>query len=254
MPESDDSAPRRPGQPPAPPALPKRFYTLASAEPGEGGFNLVLDGRPARTPARQPLAVPGRALADAIAAEWNEQVDVIDPARMPLTKLANTAIDGVAGQIDAVRADLARYATSDLVCYRAGEPDSLIAAQNEAWDPVLAWSRQELRAQFVMSVGVSFVQQPEIALARIRATLDAEPSPFALAALHVLTTLTGSILIALMHDKGALDVDAAWHAAHVDEHHQERLWGQDYEAAQRREARRAEFGAASRLLGLVRAR
>lgn len=252
MPDPDD-APRRPGRPPAPAALPKRFYALAAAEPqAGGGYALALDSKPARTPGRNPLAVPGRALADAIAAEWNDQTEVIDPARMPLTRLANTAIDGVAAEFDAVRADLARYAGSDLVCYRAGAPDRLVAAQAEAWDPVLAWVRAELGAQFVMSVGVNFVQQPEIALARVRNALDAETSPFALAALHVMTTLTGSVLIVLMHAAGALDAEAAWQAAHVDEFHQEMFWGLDYEAAARRAARRAEFGTASRLLALVR--
>lgn len=253
MPESNQSPPPMPGRAPAPPALPKRFYALATAERQEGGYGLALDGKPARTPGRKALVLPVRALADAIAAEWNAQVDVIDPSRMPLTRLSNTAIDGVAEQIDAVRADLARYATSDLVCYRAGSPDALIDAQAKAWDPVLAWIRSELGAQFVMSVGVNFVQQPEIALARVRKVLDAESSPFALAALHVITTLTGSLLIALMHGAGALDVEAAWQAAHVDELHQETFWGLDYEAAERRAARRAEFGTASQLLALVRA-
>ena len=252
MPDPSEPARPAPGAPPAARSLPKRFYTLAAATPQEGGYGLALDGRPARTPGRKALVLPTRALADAVVAEWNAQVDVVDPSRMPFTRLANTAIDGVADQIDAVRTDLARYATSDLVFYRAGEPDRLIAAQAAAWDPVLAWVRAELGAQFVMSVGVSFVQQPDIALARIRKALDAEASPFALAALHVITTLTGSILIALMHAADALDAEAAWQAAHVDEHHQEQIWGLDYEAAERRAARRAEFDSASRLMALAR--
>ncbi|HEY0354359.1 MAG TPA: ATP12 family protein, partial [Enterovirga sp.] len=191
-------------------------------------------------------------LGEALAAEWNAQGETIDPASMPLTKLANTAIDGVAAETEAVRADIARYAGSDLVYYRAGEPDGLVRAQEAAWDPVLAWARDALGAMLVTSVGITFVQQPEIALARIRAVLEDEQSPLALAALHVMTTLTGSVLIALMHAAGAIDAERAWDVAHVDEHHQESFWGEDLEAAQRRERRQAEFRAASSFLALSR--
>jgi chaperone required for assembly of F1-ATPase len=243
------AAPGRPNRP----SLPKRFYKEAAPQAEDGGYVLTLDGRPARTPGRKPLVVPGRDLAQAIAAEWNAQGESIDPASMPLTKLANTAIDGVAAEVEAVRADIARYAASDLVYYRAGEPDRLVRAQEAAWDPVIAWARESLGATLVMSVGITFVEQPEAALARIRAVLDSEQSPFALAALHVLTTLSGSVLIALMHAAGAIDADKAWAIAHVDEHHQESFWGEDLEAAQRRERRQAEFRAASSFLGLSRA-
>ena len=249
------SDPRQPGGPipgPDKPALPKRFYAAAGVEQRDGAFALVLDGRPARSPGKRPLALPNRALAEAVAAEWAAQVDVIDPATMPMTRIANSAIDGVAETMPDVRDDLARYAASDLVCYRAGEPDKLVALQAEAWDPVLAWVREAHGAQFVMSVGVVFVQQPEPALARMRAALEAETSPFVLAGLHVMTTLTGSVLIALMQAAGALDPAAAWRAAHVDEVHQESQWGQDYEAAQRRDRREAEFQAAARFVALVR--
>jgi chaperone required for assembly of F1-ATPase len=192
-------------------------------------------------------------MGDALAAEWNAQGETIDPASMPLTKLANTAIDGVANEIEAVRKDIARYAASDLVYYRAGEPDRLVRAQEAAWDPVLAWARDTLGVTLVMSVGVTFVQQPAPALARIREVLDEEQSPFALAALHVMTSLTGSVLIALMHAAGAVDVEQAWDIAHVDERHQESFWGEDWEAMQRRERRQAEFRAASLFLALSRA-
>jgi chaperone required for assembly of F1-ATPase len=235
------------------PPLPKRFYKDAVAEAREGGFALLLDGRGARTPGRNPLVVPSRALADAMAAEWNAQGEVIDPATMPLTKLANTTIDGVAPAMESIRNDIARYASSDLVCYRAGDPDRLVAAQTAAWDPVLAWARDHLGAQFVMSVGVIFVQQPELALSRIRARLGDETSPYALSALHVFTTLTGSLLIALMVAEEAIEPEAAWRAAHVDEFHQESLWGEDYEAAQRRANRHAEFMNAVSFLKLSRA-
>jgi chaperone required for assembly of F1-ATPase len=240
-----------PGRPDRP-SLPKRFYKEAATEARERGYLLTLDGRPARTPGRNLLAVSNRELGEALAAEWNAQGETIDPASMPLTKLANTAIDGVAAETEAVRADIARYAASDLVYYRAGEPDRLVQAQEAAWDPVLAWARDALGATLVTSVGITFVQQPEIALARIRAVLEDEQSPLALAALHVMTTLTGSVLIALMHAAGAIDAERAWDIAHVDEHHQESFWGEDLEAAQRRERRQAEFRAASSFLALSR--
>ncbi|MBV9078537.1 MAG: ATPase [Methylobacteriaceae bacterium] len=233
-------------------AATRRFYGEAGIRPEEGGFGLVLDGRPARTPGRRPLTLPTEALGQAVAAEWAGQGPTIDPRTMPLTRLANSAIDGVAREVAAVQADIVRYAGSDLVAYRAGEPEPLVAMQATAWDPVLDWAREALGARFVLSQGVMFVEQPPAALDRVRAAVEADSSPFRLAALHVLTTLTGSVLIALMHASGALDADAAWAAAHVDETFQESRWGTDGEAALRRAAREAEFRAASRFSKLAR--
>jgi chaperone required for assembly of F1-ATPase len=170
---------------------------------------------------------------------------------MPLTRLVNSAIDGVTTRLDEVRADLLRYAGSDLVCYRAGAPERLVAAQAAAWDPILAWARTELGAPFVLSEGVMHVEQPERALAAVAARLAGSASPFRLAALHAMTSLGGSVLIALAHVAGSLGLDEAWAAAHVDESFQESLWGEDEEAMARRSARRAEFGAASRLYALA---
>jgi chaperone required for assembly of F1-ATPase len=234
------------------PALPKLFYTQAAVAPGEGGFALVLDGRPARTPAKNPLAVAERAVADALAAEWNAQGDAIDPTRMPLTRLVNSALDGVAQRRDAVAEDVARYAGSDLVVYRAGDPARLVEAQARAWDPVLAWARERLGARFALSEGVMHVAQDEAALAAVRAAVDRLASPVALAGLHAATTLTGSVLIALMLADGALSPDEAWAAAHVDEDFQASVWGRDAEAEARRERRRAEFGAAALALDATR--
>ncbi len=231
----------------------KRFYKQAGFEAGEGGFALTLDGRKARTPGRAPLALPTRPLAEAVAAEWEAQGDSVDPTTMPLTRLANSTIDGVAPRAEEVRADLVRYAGSDLVVYRAAEPEKLVTEQAAAWDPIHAWAHDELGAHFVLSEGVMFVEQPEGALSAIRAELARESSPFALAALHVMTTLTGSVLIALMHAAGRLSVEEAWRAAHADEFFQESRWGEDYEAAERRSRREAEFRAASRFLALARA-
>jgi chaperone required for assembly of F1-ATPase len=252
FPGSDDE-PRNPmkaAQQAMRPAPPKRFYEKAEVEERDGAFVLTLDGRPARTPARNFVAVPTWPLGEALAAEWQAQGPDIDPARMPLTRLVNSAIDGVAPNPAAVVDDLVKYVRSDLICYRAGEPDRLVAEQAAAWDPVLAWAYEEFGARFLLSEGVTFVTQPEAAVAAIRERIAAEGSPFRLAALHVMTTLTGSALIALAHAGGRLTAAEAWAAAHVDEHFQERVWGEDEEAMQRRGRREIDFLAASRLYPL----
>lgn len=226
-------------------ALPKRFYAHASTEARDGAFVLLLDGRTARTPAQNLLALPTLPLGEAVADEWGRQEAVIDPTAMPLTRLANSAIDGVAPRREAVIDDIARYAGSDLVCYRAGEPERLVVLESEAWDPILAWAGEALGARFILSQGVMHVDQPERAVAAVQARLKAETSPFRLAALHVMTTLTGSILIGLAHADGALTSEQAWAAAHVDELFQESLWGEDEAALKRRAGREADFRAAS---------
>ena len=246
-----EPSPRRAAQAGLKTALPKRFYAEAGVAPRDGLFQLVLDGRPANTPGRRPLAVRSRALAEAIAAEWAAQDGTIDPARMPLTRIVNSAIDGVAGREAEVRDDLARYAASDLVCYRAGEPESLAAAQEAAFAPILAFARERLGARFVLAGGVVHVAQPAEALSAVRAALARETSPLRLAALHVMTTLSGSILVALATAAGVLSAEDAFAAAHVDERHQERIWGEDTEAMARRRSRQDEFVAAARLYRLA---
>jgi chaperone required for assembly of F1-ATPase len=232
-------------------ALPKRFYERAAIEEREEGLVLTLDGRMARTPGRKPLAVPNRALGDAIAQEWQSQVDVISPALMPLTRIANSAIDGVSEHGEAVADEIVKYAGSDLLCYRAGEPERLVAAQSEHWDPVLAVASERYGARFLLSEGIVFVEQPEEAIAAIRARVARERNPFRLAALNVMTTLTGSALIALATVDGALGADAAWDAAHVDEIVQESIWGEDADALRRRAVRKIDFDAAVRMAALV---
>src|SRR3712207_2103472 len=180
-PADEASNPMKAAQAAMRPPLPRRFYETASVEERDGAFRLLLDGRAARTPARNLLAVPTRALAEALAAEWQGQEAVIDPAAMPLTRIVNSAIDGVAREREAVIADMAKYAGSDLVCYRAGEPEALVAEQARAWDPVLAWAREALGARFVLSEGVMHVAQPEAAVAAVRARLETVGSPFGLA-------------------------------------------------------------------------
>ncbi len=227
------------------PTLPKRFYKEAGVEERDGLFLLTLDGRTARTPGKQILAVPTRGLAEALAEEWQGQGGEIDPSTMPITRIVNSAIDGVASRQAEVIDDLVRYAGSDLVYYRAGEPERLARSQDEAWSPVLDWARDAHGARFALGEGVMHVAQPEEAIAAIRGAIEQIRSPFALAALHVMTTLSGSVLIALAHAAQRMDMEQAWAAAHVDELYQEGVWGEDYEAMERRRRREADFRAAS---------
>lgn len=229
----------------AAPTRPKRFYKAATMAPEEGAYVLRLDGRRAMTPARNPLAVDQRPLADAIAAEWEGQGEEIDPNTMPATRLANTAIDGVAPRRTEVRAEVLAYAGTDLLCYRAGEPEGLVARQRAAWDPILAWAESRYGVRFVLAEGVMHVAQPEATLAAIAAALEKIDAPFALAGLHVATTLTGSALIALALAEGAIDVETAWAAAHVDEDWNIFKWGEDAEATRRRALRYGDFKAAA---------
>jgi len=231
------------------PHLRRRFYQRAEVEDAEGEFRIVLDGRPVRTPARRTLAAPTRMLAQALAAEWEAQRDVIDPAKMPLTRLANSIIDGVADAPSAVAAEVNRYLACDLVFYRAPGPAGLVAWQAEAWDPVLAWVRETLGARFVLAEGIAFVAQPTDALAAASSAIPTDP--WRLGAMHAITTLTGSALIAIALSRGALSVDAAWAAAHVDEDWNMKFWGRDALALERRAARFAEMQAAAIVLEAI---
>lgn len=252
---SEKEHPRIPGKEPAAPPLARRFYKHAGTaqlgtSAGEPLYSITLDGRPVRTPGKRPLAVRQKALAEAIAAEWEAQGERIDPASMPLTRLANTIIDGVIGREAEVRGDILKYAASDLLCYRAGGPEGLVRRQRAAWDPVLAWARARLGVRLVLTEGVMPVGQPAHALEAVAAAL-APFDAWQLASLHVMTTLTGSALLALAHAHGAITIENAWAAAHVDEDWQIEQWGQDAEAAERRRFRSAELASASQLFQLV---
>jgi chaperone required for assembly of F1-ATPase len=229
-------------------ALPKRFYENAAVLERDGLFHVALDGRTARTPARNPLAVGSRTVAEALAAEWQAQLARIDPAVMPLTRLVNSALDGVADQHEAVRAEIVRYAGSDALCYRAGEPQELVERQDALWNPILRETEAALGARFVLAQGVMFAQQPETTLAAITRRVADISAPLALAGAHTVMTLTGSTILMLALADGWLDADAVWAAAHCDEDYQIEIWGQDEEAAERRVIRRAEFDAAVLLL------
>ncbi|MGL4396875.1 MAG: ATP12 family chaperone protein [Hyphomicrobium sp.] len=226
--------------------LAKRFYKDVGI--GEGAFfQIQLDGRPVRTPRKRALLLPTRALADAVAAEWAAQRDLIDPSSMPLTRFANTAIDAVSEALDDVARDIVAYAGRDLVCYRAEAPVELVRRQSAAWDPIVAWAREALGVHLTVVEGILPVDQPVLALQRIAGALEPH-NAFRLTALHVLTTLTGSAMIALAHARGYLSAEDAWSAALVDEDYQISVWGPDEEAAFRRFQRKSDFEAATRML------
>ena len=236
-------------------ALSKRFYTTVSVEEKAGAFEVMLDGRPVKSPRQTTVALPTREAADLIAAEWAAQADTIKPASMPATRIVNAALDGVASDVGAVAADIVKYAGSDLVCYRAGEPPALVSAQAVAWDPVIAFANDTLDARMALTEGVMFVAQPPEAIAAIASAVGAiareANAVLRIAALHVVTTLTGSALIALAVEAGALSCEEAWSAAHVDEDEQMRVWGLDAEALRRRAARFADMRAACALLTAI---
>ena len=225
--------------------LPKRFYDAVEVVAEGGAHAIRLDGRPVRTPGRAVLVVPSEAVAAAIAGEWDAQRERIDPRTMPATRLANTALDGVANEMQGVKEDVVRYAGSDLVCYRAGAPDALVQREAEAWDPYLDWAQTSLGVNLVLAEGVMHVDQPPQAIAAISAAVGQVDDPFRLAALHVMTSLTGSALIALAVLRGRTDVDTAWHAAHVDEDWNSEQWGEDEEAQALRRRREAEMRVAA---------
>ena len=226
--------------------LRKRFYEKTSVDESEGAFRVLLDGKPVKTPARRALAAPTRALAQAIADEWDAQKDVIDPSKMPLTRLANSIIDGVVDAPGLVAEEIEKYLGSDLLFYRADGPEGLTKAQETHWDPVVAWARDDLGARFILAEGVVFAPQPEEAIKAAREAIPAHP--WALGAVHAVTTLTGSALLALALAAGRLDTDAVWAAAHVDEDWNLAQWGRDEAAMARRALRFKEMQAAAVVL------
>ena len=232
-------------------ALSKRFYREVAIESAGGeGVALLLDGKPVRTPGKARLVLPARALAEAVAEEWRAQEERIDPLTMPLTKLANSAIDGVSGREQAVIDDIMAHAGADLLCYRARGPRGLAESQQSHWDPVLAWAKAALGAPLVLGQGIVHVAQPEPSLDRLKQTLAGRDA-FSLAALHVMTSLTGSAVLALAVALGRMTQEEAWAAAHVDEDWQIGQWGEDAEAAPRRKNRWLEMQAAARMLRLL---
>lgn len=228
----------------------KRFYDkVETAQDGQHA-RLLLDGRPIKTPGKRVLEVPARAFAEAVAAEWASQSEEIVPATMPLTRLANSVVDGVAANAAEVRATLVAYGETDVICHWAEGPQALVARQAAAWQPVLDWYEDRLGVRFEPVEGIVAAKQDAAALRALERDIEVL-DPFALGALHEMTTLTGSILLSVAALRGAIAPAAAWDAAHVDEAFQIEQWGEDAEAKARHDLRRAAFGDAVRALKLL---
>jgi chaperone required for assembly of F1-ATPase len=227
--------------------MPKRFYKIVAVN---DRLEITLDGRSVKTPLKVPLILPNRKLANAVAAEWEEQAEFINPHAMPLTKLANTAIDRASKERSGISAEILEFAGSDMVCYRADKPDNLVSRQSELWDPVISWAARDLGARFESVAAIIHKAQPEEAIKSVKMRVDAL-DPFCLAATHNLTTLSGSALLALMVLHGGISADFAWAAANVDEDWQIETWGHDDEAMARRAGRKKEFLACVNFVNLA---
>jgi len=228
----------------------RRFWRAATVRPRSGGFAVDLDDRALTTPAGRPLVLPTEALARAVAAEWDALGGEIDPHRLPLTRAANSAIDRVADQREAVIDAIAEYGGSDLLCYRADAPAGLASRQAEGWDPWLAWGARALGAPLVAVAGVVHQSQPGPSLAALRAAV-AEHDAFGLTALYDLVSLSGSLVLGLAVARGALDAEAAWELSRLDEAWQAEHWGLDAEAEAASERRREAFVRAAGVLALL---
>ncbi|MGJ3647468.1 ATP12 family chaperone protein [Sphingomonas sp. GlSt437] len=228
----------------------RRFWTDVTVVAEDGGRAIRLDGKPVRTPGRALLAVPNGQLAEAIADEWRAVSETIDPRAMPLTGLANAAIDRIAPDPAAFAAGLAAYGESDLLCYRADGPAALVARQSAAWDPLLDWARARYDVHFEIATGVMHRPQPPATIARLGEAIAAR-SAWELAPLSPIVTITGTLVGALALVEGAIDGGALWDAAHLDELWQAEQWGEDALAMQAREARRRDYEAAVRFLTLT---
>ncbi|MGO9421061.1 ATP12 family chaperone protein [Roseiarcus sp.] len=230
----------------------RRFYKAVDVSEADGRHALTLDGRPARTPGKNRLAARSRAVMEKAAAEWARQGETLDPSDMPVTRLVNSALDGVAKTMDETRAEIVRYAGSDLLCYRAEGPEELAERQRRAFDPVLDWAFDQLGQRFVLAAGVMHGGQPPELIAAFAAAVERFDDPVALAALSVVTTLTGSTVLALAVAHGFLKPEDAWRLAHLDEDFQIERWGADDEAMARRAARWREMEAAAMVLAATR--
>ncbi|ENP35625.1 ATP12 family chaperone protein [Brucella abortus] len=230
--------------------LPKRFYEKAEVAESEGGFAVHLDGRPVKTPARNLLLLPTRAAAQIVADEFAAQEKLIDPGKMPATRLVNTAIDGIAQDPQAVFEDILRFAGTDMLCYRADSPQELVSRQTENWDPLID-RMESLGARFALAEGVIHVEQPREAIAAFSVHMAGFKDPLALAALHTMTTLMGSAIIALAVAKGEISAEKGWAIAHIDEDWTIEHWGSDAEAIERRKNREIEMMVAARLLEAI---
>lgn len=232
--------------------LAKRFYKTVTVEREPEGFSVRLDGRPVRTPSGRAVVLATEKAARLVADEFDSQDDRIDPLTMPVTRLVNTAVDGVSTDPQAVLEDILRYSSSDLVCYRAEGPEAFVARQAEAWDPIIDWARSALGARFLLAEGVMHVEQPRETIGAVGVHLRQRDDIFRLAAMHVITATTGSALLALAFEAGAIEAEAAWNAAYIDEDWNIEHWGLDAEAASRRNARKRDMLGAAALIEALR--
>lgn len=229
----------------------KRFYKEVAVEAADAGFAISLDNKQVKTPGKINLVVPTMALAEAVATEWREQAEDIDPASMPLTKLANTTLDRVLPRMDEVASDICAFGSTDLLCYRADEPEELIERQNKVWNPYLAWAKDALGAELVTTSGIMPVSQDENMLKALIAQV-ADLDAFELTALHEFTNGFGSLVLALAYMHGFAPFEAIWEASLVDQLYQEEQWGTDYEVIEKRELLKADLVAACSFFSHVR--
>lgn len=229
----------------------KRFYKQAAAGMHPDGYGVFLDGRPIRTPAKRHMILPSEALAAAIADEWMAQEEKVDPATMPMMRLAATAIDRVGPQRDHVIGEIAAYGGSDLLCYRAEYPDALIMRQAADWDPLLSWCEECFGARLAVTSGIVHIPQDDAALAALRDAVAA-CDDFTLSALHTLVGASGSLILGLAVLHGRMEAGAAFAASQIDEDFQREQWGEDKEALERRARLQASMEDAARFLILLR--
>jgi chaperone required for assembly of F1-ATPase len=229
----------------------KRFYKIVSVEKGDGVFGITLDGRSVKTPAKNPLQVPTKALADAMAREWRAQVDKVDPLSMPINRLANTALDRTVPRFDEVCHEALNFARHDLLCYRAGEPAELAAAEKKAWGPYLKWLKKSYHAELKTRAGIGALDQDPKALKGLKDTLE-DYHPFTLTGVHNAIALTGSLVLALALEQGFRKPATIWRAAHVDEDYQIRKWGEDPGAKKVRADKKALWDAIDRFLAALK--
>lgn len=230
--------------------LPRRFYKDVGVGSTPDGFAVTLDGRTPRTPGQKPVVVPQQALAEAMAVEWAAQGEYIDPRTMPVVRLTNSAVEAGEERHEALRAEVVKYAGTDLLLYRADSPRELVAEQERLWDPALVALARHFEIGFQPTIGIMHQTQPQPTLDRLARSL-ADTGLIEVVALNALTGITGSGLLAIALREGLLTTDEVWAAANVDEDHNVRLWGEVHEATERREKRRLEFDAAIAVLGIV---
>jgi chaperone required for assembly of F1-ATPase len=229
----------------------KRVYKNAEPVVTAGGYGIALDGKPLRTPGKRNLVVPNKMLAVAIADEWNAQTEEVRPSSMPMTRLATTALDRVSPNREVVVSQTAKYAGTDLVCYRAAHPQALTARQQAVWQPLIDWAVLRFDAPLRVTTGV-IPQSQSPATLRAFAAAVAERDDFTLTALYAATAASGSLVIGLALLEGRVDADEAFAASQLDESFQIEAWGEDAEQTERRRALASDIEAAARFISLLR--